>query len=79
MSKRKSLALLLVVICVAIILSYMLINYNGRSQSLEENPSDSTSNPPGPVLVIPEVPLGILGSLSALAIGFGIFIIMKKK
>lgn len=79
MSKRRSLVLLIVVICVAIILSYLLINYNGRSQSPEENPSESTSTPPGPVLVIPEVPLGILGSISALAIGFGIFIIMKKR
>jgi hypothetical protein len=29
--------------------------------------------------VVPEVPLGILGSISALAIAFGIFIIIKKK
>jgi len=55
------------------------MNHNGQSQTPEENPSESPSNPPGPVLVIPEVPLGILGSISALVIGFGIFIIMKKK
>lgn len=79
MSRRKRLVLLLVVVCVAIALSYLLMNHNGQSQTPEENPSESPSNPPGPVLVIPEVPLGILGSISALVIGFGIFIIMKKK
>jgi hypothetical protein len=89
---------MLVFICLITALSYLLLNYNGKSQSQEipsttpsdnsesnstgtNNNSGSNSSPPEntDILVVPEVPLGILGSISALAIAFGIFIIIKKK
>lgn len=44
--------------------------------------SQPQATPPpseAPELVIPEAPLGILGLISALAAGFGIFAMTKKR
>ncbi|MGB9959789.1 MAG: hypothetical protein ACPLKQ_04640 [Candidatus Bathyarchaeales archaeon] len=92
--ERKDLILIFIVICLIIALSYLLFTYTGKSQ-MQENPianpdnnpkPDSPSNgdlggtnPPGETLVVPEVPLGVLGSISALAIALGIFALTKKR
>jgi hypothetical protein len=78
MSKRKSLLILLAVLCLAIILSYTLINSNPAQNTEVSQPPATPPPSERPELVIPEAPLGILGLMSALAAGFAIFAIMKK-
>jgi len=79
MPKRKSLLILLAILCLALVLSYTLINYN-PAQNTEVNQPQSTPPPSeGPELVIPEAPLGILGLISALVVAFGIFAMAKKR
>jgi len=78
---RKKLALgLLILACIILVVSYTILYYN-TAQSTEENqPQDNTpESPEGPQLVVPESPVGTLGLISALAAGFGIFTITKKR
>jgi hypothetical protein len=51
-----------------------------------EVPNDTTPaqpvnipDAPGPLLVVPETPLGILGATAAIAAAFGLMVIAKKK
>lgn len=80
MSKKKALLLILALICIVIIIFYMMqspsYDQNTEEDQTQSNPPE---NPKEPQLVIPESPLGTLGLISALAAGFGIFEIIKKK
>jgi len=79
---RKILSIIsLALVCISqiLVVSYNL-HYNNIAKSSESQPQ---SNPPdlpeGPGFVIPESPIGTLGLISALAAGFGMFAIMKKR
>ena len=79
MSKRKSLLILLAIICLAIVLFYAIYG-NNMVQNTGENQPESNSPPSEePEFVVPESPLGVLGLISALSAGFGMFRIMKKR
>ena len=79
MSKRKSLLILLAIICLAIVLFYAIYG-NNMAQNTGENQPESNSPPSEePEFVVPESPLGVLGLISALSAGFGMFRIMKKR
>ena len=83
MSKKKTLLLLLAIICVAIILAYTM-NLNSASPNTPENQSGNHSEtseqetPEGPMFVVPENPLGTLGLISAFVVAFGVFALKKK-
>ena len=79
--KRKRILLgVLAVLCMTLIIFYS-VDYFGAFKSNQENqsPDDSSEAQPKPQLAIPEVPLGILGSIGALAAGFGMLAIRKKR
>jgi hypothetical protein len=79
MSKRKSLLILLAIICSAVVFFYA-IKGNNMAQNTGENQPESNSPPSEePEFVVPESPLGTLALISALAAGFGIFIIKNKR
>ncbi len=81
MSKRKILLLALLLMFLALLTLYML-NFRAPAQSTLANPppiDNNPENPKAPVLVVPENPLGTLGMISALAAGFGLFVMTKKK
>jgi len=70
--------------CIFLAVFYAVNYLNAGAQSQPQNTeSQPQSNPleslEGPELVIPESPIGTLGLISALAAGFGIFAIMKKR
>jgi cytoskeletal protein RodZ len=48
------------------------------SQQSSEKPSQSQPEPPGPVFVIPESPLGTLGLFGVAAVACGLFALQKK-
>jgi cytoskeletal protein RodZ len=48
------------------------------SQQSSETSSQSQPEPPGPVFVIPESPLGTLGLFGVAAVAFGLFALRKK-
>lgn len=79
MSKRKSLLILIAALCLVMVFFYTIINYNSRQNMEVSQPQNTPPPSEGPELVIPEVPLGILGLISALAAGFGIFAMAKKR
>ena len=68
------------IILIALVAFYFM-NYRNISENTEDN--QPQSNPPEnteePQLVIPENPIGTLGLISALAAGFGMFAIMKRR
>jgi len=79
MFKRKSLLILLAIVCLAVVLFYAIYG-NNMAQTTGENQPESNSPPSEkPEFVVPESPLGVLGLISALAAGFGIFVIMNKR
>ena len=57
-------------------MSYRNISENTEDNQLQSNPHE---NPEEPQLVIPESPIGTLGLVNALAAGFGMFAILKKR
>ena len=78
MSKRKSLLILLAILCLVMVFSYTIINYNSSQNNEVSQPQNTPPPSEGPELTIPEAPLGILGLISALAAGFGIFAMTKR-
>jgi hypothetical protein len=79
MPKRKSLLILLAILCLALVLLYTLINYNPAQNTELSQPQSTPPPSEEPELTIPEVPLGILGLISAFATAFGIFAMAKKR
>lgn len=80
MSKKIMLLVICSVVFIVLVASYFM-NYRNVPEGSENNqpqnnPSEDTEEPQ---LVIPESPIGTLGLISALAAGFGMFTIMKKK
>ena len=49
-----------------------------QSQTSGETSSEGSSSPPGTMFVVPEVPLGTLGIISALASAIGMLALKKK-
>lgn len=80
MSKKIMLLVICTIILIVLVASYSM-NYRNIPKNTEDN--QPQNNPPEnteePQLVIPESPIGALGLISALAAGFGMFIIMKKR
>lgn len=82
--KKKSLALLAALLALlALLLVLYRLNFaqNTVANNSEEIQAqdDTQDEPKGPVLVVPENPLGIIGLMSAFAAGLGIFGITKRK
>ena len=79
---RKILSIIsLALVCISqiLVVSYNL-HYNNIAKSSESQPQNNPPDlPEGPEFVIPESPIGTLGLISALAAGFGMFAIMKKR
>ena len=74
MSRKQLFGLVLVLVC--IILVVLRARYVG-SDPLDQRPKDQPQQDPlelpdGPVFVVPESPLGVLGVILALVIAFGI-------
>jgi Na+-transporting methylmalonyl-CoA/oxaloacetate decarboxylase gamma subunit len=84
MSRRKGLLVLLILIFLVAILSTILLKFN-PTQTIADDEPETTSPPPEtpepetPELVIPEAPLGTLGLVSAVAIGFGTFTLLSRR
>lgn len=89
MSKRKGLLILLLLIFLVAILSIVLLKFT-PTQTIAGDEPENTSPPPEtpeqetpelepPELVIPEAPLGTLGLISAIAIGFGTFALLSRR
>lgn len=80
MSKKIMLLVICTIILIVLVASYSM-NYHNIPKNTEDN--QPQNNPPEnteePQLVIPESPIGTLGLISALAAGFGMFTIMKKR
>ena len=88
MTLNKRLLFIIAVVCAVLVLILALNLANMVSSEVPNNrdpitsPGASTGTPEIPensLFVVPEVPLGILGSLGALATAFGIFAVKKKK
>jgi hypothetical protein len=82
--KKKSLALLATLLALlALLLMLYRLNFaqNSAAKDSEEiqPQNDTQDKPKGPILVVPENPLGIIGLMTAFAAGLGIFGITKKK
>lgn len=82
--RKKSLAFLAVLLALlALLLVYYRLNVaqNTGAKNTEDTQlqNDAQDKPKGPVLVVPENPLGIIGLMSAFAAGLGIFGIAKKR
>ena len=71
-------AITLTAIFLALAYFYTTNYYNTTEYTEGDEPKDNPPETPGPLLVVPESPLGILGVISALAAGFAIYTIMKK-
>ena len=79
MSKKIMLLVICTIILIVLVASYS-INYRNIPKNTENN--QPQNNPPEntePQLVIPESRLGTLGLISALATGFGMFALLKKR
>lgn len=80
MSKKIMLLVICTIILIVLVASYSM-NYRNIPESSEDN--QPQNNPPEnteePQLVIPESPIGTLGLISALAAGFGMFALLKKR
>jgi len=68
--------IILIVLVAFYFMSYRNISENTEDNQPQSNPPESTEEPQ---LVIPENPIGTLGLISALAAGFGMFAILKKR
>jgi len=64
-----------------VLVAFFSFNYRDVPTNTENDqpPSTSPENTEGPQLVIPETPIGTLGLINALAAGFGMFAILKKR
>ena len=79
---KKTFACVIALALVFIILAtfYIMNNPNTIQSTEEDQPQNNPpESPEEPQLVVPESPIGTLGLISALAAGFGIFTIMKKR
>jgi len=85
MSKRKILLFALILLFLVLSTLYLL-NYRTPNDTTlaspppQNNPtSDGESTPKGPVLTVPESPIGTIGMISALMAGLGLFATTKRK
>jgi hypothetical protein len=79
-SRKKMLLSAILLGCIIVVISFAAIYYNTSGNPEETQPQGSSpENAEGPLLVIPESPTGTLGLISALAAGFGMFTIVKKR
>ena len=80
MSKKK-MFLVMCTIVLVVLVAFYFVNYRDVPANTENDQPQSTSpeNTEGPQLVIPETPIGTLGLISALAAGFGMFALLKKR
>lgn len=87
MTLNKRLLLIIAIVCAVLVLVLALNLANMPSSQVQNNgdpltsPEASAETPDIPdesLFVVPEVPLGVLGSLGALAAAFGIFTLKKR-
>jgi hypothetical protein len=79
MSKRKTLLILLTIICLVIVVLSTIYNYSPTQATQEDEPQSNTLPSEGPEFVVPESPMGTIGLISALAAASAIFALKKKK
>lgn len=86
---RERWSLLLLTIFLMILLTVFIARYSWAppSSGTENNvPSNDTPNnspnserPPGPILVAPETPLGMIGAMTAIVAGVATFAFYKRR
>jgi len=79
MSRRKNRLILLILVCIAIILAYTICNYSFLTPKTQENQPQNPPPSEGPELEVPESPLGTIGLITAIAVAFGLFAVVKQK
>ena len=85
MSKKKF-SLILFIIAFVTIVAFFTATSHTNNQSTKETDNannqptnDANTTPKGQLLVVPESPLGTIGSIAAAASGLGIFVFFKKR
>jgi hypothetical protein len=85
MQRKRRLFILLATIGIILtllsVLNSLRVPQSTTAQTTEEDPmqNDLPDNVNRPELVVPEAPLGTLGLISAIAMGFGVFTLISKR
>ena len=80
MTLNKRLLFIIAVVCavLVLVLAFNLANMPSSKVTVNGEPVTTPDTPDGSLFVVPEVPLGVLGSLGALVVAFGIFTMKKR-